>query len=313
MEKEIFEITGDDLKEVICSSLKRVVEEIENGNLSFNENENGIIVEFIGREKILPIIDTIWDMFSMSYENIGGLKTYKSKNQFAKIVKYAKIAYYNDEIVACATYRKMEDSYKMVAIGCNQEEIGKEGLQSIIKDDIIKIDYHFWAEVSGAIEHYFKKYNGYPMPNMLAPKILQVSEESIRPSTTDLEHYERLIADEWYEKMIFGIKNEEIYQAALKAVDDYSKFMREVNKIDENIGNGMNYTVKQAMYIIENIYRAHEEDGFNELVPSWYEALCNAKRTLLKTEKTQTIIDYIEYCDYLLETMPLLELHTLSV
>lgn len=288
------------------------MEEMEKGNLSFN-NDNDINVEFIERNKILPIIDIIWDILSSSYENIGGLKTYKSKNQFAKIVKYAKIAYYNGEIVACATYRKMEDSFKMVAIGCNQEEIGKRGLQSIIKDDILKVNYHFWAEVSGAIEHYFKKYNGYPMPNILASKILQISEESIRLSSNDLVHYERLIADEWYEKMIFGIKSEEVFQAALKAVDDYSKFMRDVNQIKEDTNNGLKYTLKQAMYIVENIYRAHEEDGFNELVPSWYEALCEAKRTLVQSEKTQTIEDYIEYCDYLFDTMPILKLHTLSV
>ncbi|MBP5642858.1 MAG: hypothetical protein J6X10_01305 [Bacteroidales bacterium] len=312
MDKKVIKITESNLEKIVRSSLKRIAEEIENGNLSFNNN-NGINVEFIERDKILSIIDTIWELLSISYENIGGLKTYKSKNQFAKIVKYAKIAYYNGEIVACAIYRKMEDSFKMVAIGCNQEEIGKEGLQSIVKDDIIKVDYHFWAEVSGAIEHYFKKYNGYPMPNILASKILQVSEESIRFSSKDLEHYERLIADEWYEKMIFGIKNEEIFQEALKAVDDYSKFMREVNKISEKIKNGFKYTLKQAIYIVENIYRAHEEDGFNELVPSWYEALCEAKKTLVQSEKTQTIVDYIEYCDYLLETMPILTLHTLSV
>lgn len=312
MDKKVIKITEANLEKVVRSSLKRIIEEIETGNLSFNNN-NGINVEFIGRDKILSIIDIIWDLLSISYENIGGLKTYKSKNQFAKIVKYAKIASCNGQIVACATYRKMEDSFKMVAIGCNQEEIGKEGLQSIIKDDILKINYHFWAEVSGAIEHYFKKYNGYPMPNILASKILQISEESIRLSTKDLVHYERLIADEWYEKMIFGIKSEEVFQEALRAVDDYSKFMLEVNKINENTNNGLKYTIKQAMYIIENIYRAHEEDGFNELVPSWYEALCEAKRTLVQSEKTQTIEDYIEYCDYLLETMPILKLHTLSV
>lgn len=207
----------------------------------------------------------------------------------------------------------MEDSYKMVAIGCNQEEIGKIGMQSIIKNDIEQVEYRFWVETSGAIEHYFKKYNGYPMPNVLASQILQITEDSIRPSKTDLIHYERLISDEWYEKMILGIKSEEVFQAALKSVDDYSKFMREVNRIDENVNNGLKYSVKQAIYIIENIYRAHEEDGFNELVPSWYEALCEAKKTLIRAERTQMIVDYIDYCNYLIETMPILKLHTLFV
>lgn len=307
---KIIKISENELESIIYSSVKRVVEEIESGNINIADND--ITVEFFERPQILPIIDVIWEMLSISYESIGGLKTYKSKNQFLNIVKYAKIAYYNREIVACATYRKMEDSYKMVAIGCNQEEIGKIGIQSIIKNDIEQVEYRFWAEASGAIEHYFKKYNGYPMPNVLASQILQITEDSIRPSKTDLVHYERLISDEWYEKMIFGI-SEEVFQAALKSVDDYSKFMREVNRIDENANNGLKYSVKQAIYIIENIYRAHEEDGFNELVPSWYEALCEAKKTLIRAERTQTIADYIDYCNYLIETMPILKLHTLSV
>ena len=44
-------------------------------------------------------------------------------------------------------------------------------------------------------------------------------------------------------------------------------------KENNNQENVHNYTVKQAIYIIENIYRAHEEDGFNELIPSWEKAL----------------------------------------
>jgi hypothetical protein len=33
------------------------------------------------------------------------------------------------------------------------------------------------------------------------------------------------------------------------------------------------YNLKQIIYIVDNIYRAHEEDGFNELIPSWHKAL----------------------------------------
>ena len=61
---------------------------------------------------------------------------------------------------------------------------------------------------------------------------------------------------------------------------------------------GNRYSVKQAMYIVENIYRAHEEDGFNELIPSWYEALIKSMEVLKTAEQTQTVIDYIEYCNY---------------
>ena len=178
---------------------------------------------------------------------------------------------------------------------------------------IIQLDYHFWAEVSGAIEHYFKKYNGYPMPNILASEILKVDEESLKLSKTDNAHYERIIANEWFEKIIFGIKSKEMYLKAIEAVEDYSKFMQSVNNINEKANSGLKYSLKQAYYIAENILRAHEEDNFNELIPSWHEALKEALKTFKASEQTQSVKDYIEYCKYLLKTMPVLKLHKLEI
>ena len=305
-------MTEQELHNVVKDSVIKILSEQEQGDLSINADSN-LKVVFIEKKDIMPLSDFIWQMLVSSYENIGGLKTYRSKEDFLRKVKYAKIVYNNADIVACAIYRNMEGSYKMVAIGCNQEDIGKQGIQAIIKDDIEKFDYHFWAEVSGAIEHYFKKYNGYPMPNILAPEILSISSELIRPSKNDNVHYERQISDEWFEKMIYGAKSKEVYEAAIAAVEDYSKFMKEVNKINENSNMNGRYSVKQAMYIVENIYRAHEEDGYNELIPSWYEALNESMEVLSAAEQTQTVVDYIEYCNYLLETMPVLQLHPLKI
>lgn len=312
MDKKIVKLTEGDIHRIVSSSVKKILEAQNFGEISLDSKEN-IKIEFIGRDQIRKLGDVLWDMLVLSYENIGGLKTYRSKEHFLSMAKYAKIAYDNGNIVACAIYRNMEGSYKMVAIGCNQEANGKDGLQEIIKDDIEKIDFHFWAEVSGAIEHYFKKYNGYPMPNTLASKILNVTDDAIRLSSKDMVHYQRVIADEWFEKMIFGVKNDEVYKEALLAVDDYSKFMREVNKINESADNGLKYSLKQAIYIIENILRAHEEDGFNELVPSWYEALNESLKTLKAAKPNRIVDDYIEYCEYLLTHMPVLELHVLSI
>ena len=305
-------MTEQELHNVVKDSVIKILSEQEQGDLSINADSN-LKVVYIEKKDIMPLSDFIWQMLVSSYENIGGLKTYRSKEDFLRKVKYAKIVYNNADIVACAIYRNMEGSYKMVAIGCNQEDIGKQGIQAIIKDDIEKFDYHFWAEVSGAIEHYFRKYNGYPMPNILAPEILSISSELIRPSKNDNVHYERQISDEWFEKMIYGAKSKEVYEAAIAAVEDYSKFMKEVNKINENSNMNGRYSVKQAMYIVENIYRAHEEDGYNELIPSWYEALNESMEVLLTAEQTQTVVDYIEYCNYLLETMPVLQLHPLKI
>ena len=74
------------------------------------------------------------------------------------------------------------------------------------------------------------------------------------------------------------------------------------------------YSTKQAIYIIENLYRLHEENGVNELTPNWNNALKESMKTLTSIkEKTQTINDYIEYGNYLLSDMQPLILHKLEL
>ena len=74
------------------------------------------------------------------------------------------------------------------------------------------------------------------------------------------------------------------------------------------------YSVKQAIYIIENLYRIHEENGVNELTPKWNDALRESMKVLNSTkERTQTISDYIQYGEYLLDDMQLLILHVLNI
>ena len=72
----------------------------------------------------------------------------------------------------------------------------------------------------------------------------------------------------------------------------------------------MPYTVKQAMYIIDNVYRCNEEDGFNEMLPSWHEAMLKSIETLESIENKERYIEkYIETAYYLLEKMPVLKLN----
>ena len=271
-----------------------------------------IRVEFIERDKIREIGDLLWNMQTVSYADIGGLKAYRSKEHFLSMAKYAKVAYYGESIVACSIYRNMLGGYKLMVLGCNQGQSGKEGIRAITQDDIAKLDLHYWVEASGEIERYFKKHNGCPMPNFFASKILGTDDESIRLSKKDMVHYERAISEEWFEKIIFGIQSEDIYNAVIAEVEDYSRFLKSVNNIHDKAVPGLKYSLKQAYYIAENILRANEEDGFNELIPSWYDALHDVLKTFRASEQTQSVEDYIEYCDYLLKTMPQLELHKIE-
>lgn len=264
-------------------------------------------------EKYLPLV---WDMLEKSYEGIGGLKTYRGYSDFKEKKHLLMVVrdFNNQDLLACAVFRRIENSLKMTAIGCNQENNGKLALQQIIQHTISELELHYWTEVSGVIEYYFKKHNGFPMPNTIASKILGVPEDKIILSKKDMVHYDRVIGRdrEKFTKMIYGIKSEEIFQEAMSEFEDYYDFMKEVNKI-VNESKETKYSVKQAIYIIENLYRMHEEDGLNELIPKWHDALRDSVEVLnLVKEKDQTISDYIEYGNYLLSDTQVLILNVIK-
>ena len=264
-------------------------------------------------EKYLPLI---WDMLEKSYENIGGLQSYRDYNDFKKKKHILMVVrdFDNGNLLACATFRRIERSLKMTAIGCNQEDNGKLALQQIVQHTISELELHYWTEVSGVIEYYFKKHKGFPMPNTIASKILGVPEDKIILSKKDMVHYDRVIVRdrEKFTKMIYGIKSEEIFQEAISEFEDYYDFMKVVNNM-VNESKETKYSVKQAIYIIENLYRMHEEDGLNELIPKWHDALRDSVEVLnLVKEKDQTISDYIEYGNYLLSDMQILTLNVIQ-
>ena len=268
------------------------------------------------KEEIDRYSNFVWDMLEKSYEHIGGLQSYRNYSDFKK--KNHKILVVIDfnsaTLLACATFRRIENSLKMTAIGCSQDDKGKLALQQIIQHTISELELHYWSEVSGAIEHYFKKHNGFPMPNTMASKILQIPEKDITISNKDMVHYDRPIGKdrEVFTKMIFGIKSDEIFQQAMNEVENYYDFMKEVNNMI-NESKEFKYSIKQSIYIIENLYRLHEENKVNELTPKWADALKESMKTLRKSTKNQTISDYIEYGEYLLSDMQILELNTINI
>ena len=166
-----------------------------------------------------------------------------------------------------------------------------------------------------AIERYFKKHNAYPIPNILASEMLKVPYAQITTSKKDMFHYDRVIGQDGdkFTKIIYGIKSEEIFQEVMSEFEDYYDFMKDVNNM-VNESKETKYSVKQAIYIIENLYRMHEENGVNELTSKWNDALRESMKVLNSTkERTQTISDYIQYGEYLLDDMQLLKLHVLSI
>ena len=201
---------------------------------------------------------------------------------------------------------------KVIVYGENDEQATKTPHFHVqIDNGDIELELHYWTEVSGIIEHYyFKKHNGFPIPNNMASKILGVPDSQITPSKKDMIHYNRVIGvDEAFTKMICGIKSKEIFYEVMSDFENNYDFMKEVNKM-VNDSKETKYSVRQAIYIIENLYRMHEEDELNELIPKWHDALRDSVEVLnLTKEKTQTISDYIEYGNYLLSDTQILTLN----
>ena len=211
---------------------------------------------------------------------------------------------------------------EMKSLGLNKsyitQQVNTDGLPIVaicfkprfMQDNIINKTLCYYTEVSGTIEHFFKKYNAYPIPNIIASDILGISDSLIKKSSNDMIHYSRPIGsnNEMFEKMIYGFKSKEDFDNVLKSIDKYEPFMEKLNKFTE-IDKHSKYSLKQCYYIIDNIYRLHEEDEFQELLPTWYQALLDTLYILRNCNtQTQTICNYIEYAIYLLENMTVLTL-----
>lgn len=312
-------INESQLNRIIKDCVKKVISLIEEEQdthgilkLDTSPTPNMKVIILDNKEEKSSWNEPVWKMLHQSYENHGELKSFSSYRDFLKKNHdFIIVLSETNELLACATYRILGQGYKLSAIGCIQNEIGKLALQEIIKHNIKNLDFHYWAEVSGAIEHYFKKHNGYPMPNTMASEILGVPAERIRLCPEDKVHYERMIGSDgdWYVKMIFGIKDEETFNRVLEIIDDYEGFMKELNNLVTE-SHPMHYNVKQAMYVIDNVYRCNEEDDINEMLPSWHRAMMESIRTLESLEQKDIRIKrYIETAYYLLEKMPVLTLN----
>lgn len=181
------------------------------------------------------------------------------------------------------------------------------------RDDIKNYDGWYWAEVSDAIEHYFKKFKGYPIPNTYASILLGKDVDLLE----DGAHYQRPIGldKNIYTKVIYGFRDKQLYDAVMKNVDDYEQFMEKINgTLDESL-TSLPHEIYMATYLIENIYRAHYEDEINEMLPHWADAVVDAVnrlKTYPETSGNEELSWYMEMGQYLLHEMPVLELHQIS-
>ncbi|MBR6067820.1 MAG: hypothetical protein IKP45_08460 [Bacteroidales bacterium] len=276
---------------------------IENDKI-INESRSGECVEYRGHiihiecyymdnesdyAFIKQNIDVIWNILQDGYRDMGGYKGLESKRDLLKKSTMVKLGFYDSEIIAVDIFNGYLGGNKSVGITCYKDinhDAGKLLVEMIIEENIKRWDEWIWAEVSGKIEHYYKKYGGLSVSDKYIPIYL--------PSITyklegDGFHYHRrfksddenTLTEKEKEdrcKMIMGVKDEETYEILKE--DAYApliEFLKSINveKLDESNAFGRYFAkksrVEQAKIIVDKYVEYINDEEMYEFPKEYYD------------------------------------------
>ena len=133
------------------------------------------IVNYDNPDDIKSLSVQLYDFCVIAYSKIeGGFLTSRDAKSLAKKTKYVSIVWKDGKILACMLYEDRLGGKKATSGGeIPDNDESKNALQAIIRRDIANFTEGFWTEVSGAMEHYFKKHVGFPIPNIYAKSLLK--------------------------------------------------------------------------------------------------------------------------------------------
>lgn len=224
-------------------------------------------------KKLLP---AIVKLVVQTYKPIGGYYGSTDISRLSRTTSLAKVVKdSNDQVISCAFYRNIDGSFKLQAYGHDGSPEGKAGVKAIIKSDVAPYTNWVWGEVSGSVEKYFKKFEGYPLPNSLVADVLDKDSSKIELSE-DGFHYKRKIAnnDDATEKVIYGFKDKETADKVL-ALSAYEMARREFN--EKSILNGISslnesfigkkLSFKGACSFVNQLSDMYDEEGIRQLPP----------------------------------------------
>lgn len=290
-------------------------------------NENDGIVNIDNKNEIAEKILFVYDMLDKSYN--GNFLSANNSEQLLERVNYITLFYKSKKIIACAVYGNFI-GHKLIGIGSDKSDEGKKAVKEIIKRDIEKLEYYYWAEVSGVIEYFFAQNNGNPIPNIYASEILSRKNSNIT-LLNDGIHYTRNIGGvhgKLIKKCIYGFKNKEIYEKIMNNFNNYENFKKEVNdktilfsklRKENNINEGKSFysneeEIKEAYAIIETLEEYHIYGELNELSQLMYDYLIWAidclKNIKNKNNENQKALNL---AINLLKSMPLLKLRKIII
>ena len=294
--------------------------EVENTLLTQMPNrlESGKVYFTNDKAFISTRINELFDMLKRGYEDKGGLIV-KTPQKLLEDIDYIKLVFdSNNNILACMIYRTFAGGKKIYLGAAKRNIDGKAAMQEIIKTDIEPYDNFFWGEVSGPIEHYFKKHNGRPIPKELVSRFLGTKRHiSISPDPNDPIYYTRMIGNiaNPIEKALYGFKDEAMAREVMESIDNYEEFRLSTNALPDNLDESKEKDyLNNALDIVAELIEFHEEFQFNEMLPSWHKALANAISYMesnlsnIKLSKKEQVQSAIHHGKLLFKKMPLLKL-----
>ena len=143
-------------------------------------------------------VDEVWDILQKSYERLGGFKTASSPEELIKKSGMWKLTVRDGNVTAVVIGRN-QFGRKLIATGTDQTIDGKKDFLMMKRDDVrLK---RFWAEASGAVEHFCEKFGAVPIPSKYAEVI---TKHPIVSYDEDGYHYIRLIDGNPHRKIMFG-------------------------------------------------------------------------------------------------------------
>lgn len=252
-------------------------------------------------QEIAERIPTIRETLNREYAyfGLGKWNGPVSNRYLIAITTEIKIVSNEQGMAACAIYAGNFGGNKALGVaGVHTNPEYRKGVAEIIKSDIAGFDKWYWVEASGAIEHYFKQNNGYPIPCEYSKNFIK---RPIERECPDGFHFERKMGpdQEIVQKCVFGFPSNEDYLRVTQEFADYEGFRKKIN----NESNGNN-TLDWARYVVGNIEEMFLEFEVNEMPPQWSEDLKSAIQILQENGDDKLAAAG----ELLLESMPELEL-----
>ena len=256
-------------KQQIVEAIKfwqRKLDEVDDLH-SINDIE---VVSISDKDQIAKLLPEVIDLVNKTYEPIGGYYGTTDIERLVRTTSLVKIVKdTNGKLVACAYYRNMHNSFKLQAYGNDGTQYGKAAVKAIIKSDVAPYTNWVWGEVSRSVEKYFKKFEGYPLPNSLVAEVLKKNSNDIEMSK-DGFHYKRKIGknSEATEKVVYGFPSQDVADRAMASANyEIERHKLNMQLINEDEPSKRELSFDGACSFVDQLSDLYDDEGWRQLTP----------------------------------------------